>query len=106
MHFDRQEAEMFMRITSYKIDPDKAQEVDAKLDHISAILGGIAGLKHSSVGRDDGGNGAVIGIYESEAAAKAGEETVAKAWASLSGLMTSQPQRQEFSTYNHLAGTA
>ena len=95
---------MFMRISTYKIDPSKIGGVDAAVDEVRGMLKSIAGLRHGSVGRDDDGNAAVIGIWESEEAANAAEETVANAWKTIGHLMTAPPERRGYNTYFHLAG--
>lgn len=95
---------MFLRISTYKVDPSRINEVDAKVDEVRNILDGLPGLKHASVGRDKDGNAAVIALWESEKAATAAEDTVVKGWSTIGPLVKAPPERRGFDTCFHLAG--
>jgi hypothetical protein len=100
----KKEENMFLRVSTYQVDPSKVDDMDAKIDEVREKLSGLAGLKHASAGRDENGNAATIAIWESEEAANAAEETVSGVWASIGHLLTAPPERRACNTYFNLAG--
>lgn len=93
---------MFVRITSFMLDPSKAEEADGRTDKIRAVVKNMPGVVHAYSARNDQGEGVVIGIWESEKAATDAEETVNKAWSQFGDLLTAPPERKAYPTVHQL----
>ena len=76
---------MYARITTYRCDPSRLDDLTAKLDEIKAQVKAISGVVDVySAWRADG-NGVTAAIYESQATAEAAASQVQVIWANLAG---------------------
>ena len=93
---------MFVRVTRYNFDPTRLDEFVGKLDEIKAQVAEISGLIDAySAWREDG-HGVTMAIYESQADAAAAIPHVQAIWSGLAGLLTSEPELDNFDHVAHL----
>ena len=83
---------MYARITQYQSDPNREDEVLAKLDSLSSQVKAIPGIVAAYTSwRSEDGHGVTTAIYESQAAAEAAATQIQSIWAELGPLMTAPP---------------
>jgi quinol monooxygenase YgiN len=87
---------MFVRITSFKFDPSRAAEADARNDEIAAVVRQMPGMLQAYNARDDQGDGVVVGIWDSEQAANDAEAMVTQAWSKVGDVLTGAPQLKAY----------
>ena len=83
---------MYARVTQYQTDPNREDEVLAKLDSLSSQIKAIPGIVAAySSWRSEDGHGVTTAIYEWQAAAEAAATQIQSIWAELGPLMTALP---------------
>ena len=83
---------MYARVTQYQMDPNREDDVLAKLDSLSSQIKAIPGIVAAySSWRSEDGHGVTTAIYESQAAAEAAATQIQSIWAELGPLMTAPP---------------
>jgi quinol monooxygenase YgiN len=95
---------MFMRTTSFKIDPAKLDAFRAEAEPARANVKALKGLVQNYVAMQASGEVMAVAIWESEAAAEAGFETAKGLWAALSGYMVTKPVFTPYPTVEKLVG--
>ena len=95
---------MYARITRYKCDPARLEEMTGKIDEVKAQVKQVPGLVTIySAWRDDG-DGVTVAVYESQADAEAAMPTVQAVWAGLSSLLIEPPSAEAYENVAHLTG--
>lgn len=93
---------MFARITTYRCDPERLDEMAGKLDQVKARVAKISGLIDVYAAWREDGEGVTMAIYETQADAAAAAPHVQAVWDSLAGLLTSTPSAEYYSHVAHL----
>jgi len=93
---------MFTRVSTFKCDPDRLEQVAELVDKLAPVMKRVPGILHSSVSWRDDGSGVIVAIYESETKAAAAVETIQVVWAEAQVLLTEPPQ---IATYKNAAIT-
>ena len=94
---------MYARITTYRCDPSRLDDLTAKLDEIKAQVKAISGVVDVySAWRADG-NGVTAAIYESQAAAEAAASQVQAIWADLADLLMGAPNIETYENVVHIS---
>ena len=87
---------MHTRITHYKVKPGRLDEAIAARDELMPEIERIPGLvRYLNLWNEDG-NGAVVAVYESQAAAEAAAATAKTMWSNLADLLEPDFSVQEF----------
>ena len=95
---------MYARLTRYRCDPSRLEELTAKVDGTRAKLREISGIVDVySVWRADG-NAITMAIYESESAAEAAVDQVKAVWGDFAGLLVGGLEVEIYDNVEHLAG--
>lgn len=93
---------MYARLTSYRCDPARLDELTATLEGIRADIKAISGLVDVySVWRGDG-QGVTVAIYDSQASAEAAAEQVAGIWSKVADLLVGAPNPQTYENVEQL----
>ncbi len=82
---------MFYRVTTYKFEDERFDELLAWGETVRASIEGIDGLQHVDVFRSAPGEGLIVAAYDDEAAFDAASQTVATVLADMGQFMTSPP---------------
>ncbi len=83
---------MYARITQYEMDPNREDEVVAKLDSFTSMIQAIPGVVAAYTSwRSEDGHGVTTAIYESQAAAEAATAQAQNIWAELGPFLTAPP---------------
>ncbi len=94
---------MYARITTYRCDPSRLDDLIAKLDEIKAQVKAISGVVDVySAWRADG-NGVTAAIYESQAAADAAASQAQAIWADLADLLMGAPNTETYENVVHIS---
>ena len=95
---------MYVRITTYRCDPSRLDDLTAKLDEVKAQVKAISGVVDAySAWRADG-TGVTAAIYESQAAAEAAASQVQAIWANLAVLLLGPPNAETYENVVHITG--
>ncbi len=79
---------MYARVTQYQMDPNREDEVLAKLDGLTSQIKAIPGIVAAYTSwRSEDGHGVTTAIYESQADAEAADTQAQSIWAEL-GLLS------------------
>ncbi len=88
---------MYARVTQYQMDPNREDEVLAKLDGLTSQIKAIPGIVAAYTSwRSEDGHGVTTAIYESQAAAEGAATQVQSVWAELGPLMTAPPTPEAY----------
>ncbi len=83
---------MYARVTQYQMDPNREDEVLAKLDGFTSRIQAIPGVVAAYTSwRSEDGHGVTTAIYESQAAAEDAATQAQSIWAELGPLLTAAP---------------
>ncbi len=94
---------MYARITTYRCDPSRLDDLTDKLDEIKVQVKAISGVVDVySAWRADG-NGVTAAIYESQAAAEAAASQAQAIWANLADLLMGAPNTETYENVAHLS---
>ena len=93
---------MFAKITTYRCDPERLDEMAGKLDQVKARVAEISGLIDVYTAWREDGDGITVAIYESQADAAAAMPHVQAVWDSLAGFLTSAPSAEFYVHVAHL----
>ena len=93
---------MYARITNFKFDTAKTDDMLAKLDSIRGQVKAIDGVVDIySTWRDDGA-GMVCAFYQSQAAADAASVTIQGIWGELAEFLTAPPETELYPNVVHM----
>ncbi len=87
---------MYARVTTYRFDPARHDEMVAKIDGIKAQVAEISGVVHIYTAWRLDGNGVTTSIYENQAAADAATEQVRAIWGGLADLLAGPPNIESY----------
>ncbi len=83
---------MYARVTQYQMDPNREDEVLAKLDTFTSQIQALPGVVAAYVSwRSEDGQGVTTAIYESQADAEAATAMAQNVWAELGPFMVVAP---------------
>jgi hypothetical protein len=95
---------MYARITTTQGNPDREDEMVAKIDEIKVQIKALPGIVSSyTVWRSDG-QGVTIAIYENQAAADAASEKIKVIWGGLAEFLTAAPSVEAYDNVADLLG--
>ena len=93
---------MFTRVSTFKCDPARVDEVAKLVDKLGPAMKEVPGLLHSSVSWRNDGSGVIVAIYESEGKAARAVERIQAVWSEALELLIEPPQ---IATYRNAAIT-
>ena len=93
---------MYARVTAYRCDSSRLDDLTAKFIEIKAQVKAISGIVDVySVWRADG-NGVTVAFYESQADAEAAASQVQAIWASVADLLMEPPSAETYENVEHI----
>ena len=95
---------MYARVTTFKSDPSKIDEMNDIRDSIKGQLANVAGLSVAYVAWNDDGGGSVMAVYESQDAAEAAQDQVASLWGQMSEVLTEPPTAVGYTNVDNMLG--
>ena len=87
---------MFMRISTYRVKESSISQFERIADSVRGKMAAIAGMQQVVAGVDASGNAAVVGLWESEAAANKAQSQIRAAWESIGEHIAEQPRIAEY----------
>ena len=95
---------MYARITTYQANPDKMDEMVAKINEVKVQIKALSGVISSYTCWRSDGHGATTAIYESQAAAEAASEQVQVIWGGMAEFLTAAPSVETYDNVEDLKG--
>lgn len=83
---------MYLRVTTFKVDPDRLQELARRVADMTRLARVIPGLVSSHVAWRADGQGTVIGVYESQEHAIAATRRIQAMWGVMASLVSEAPR--------------
>ena len=93
---------MYGRITHFKADPARLDEMVARIPTIRQEIASIAGGVVNWAMWNEDGTGATIAVYENEAVAEAATPQIQAIWGGMVELLTEPPQIASFTSAEDL----
>ena len=95
---------MYARVTTFKVDPSRLDELAGKIAELSRLVKVLPGMVDAhAVWRADG-QGVVVAIYQSREHADAAMRRLQVIWGSLAHLLTGPPRTDAYETVQHITG--
>jgi len=93
---------MYARVTSFKIDPARLGELDAKIKQMLPRTKALPGMVNAYGAWRGDGQGVVVAIYRSKADADAAVVRLQAIWGDLAGLLVSAPRTDTYDNVAHI----
>jgi hypothetical protein len=91
---------MYVRVTSFKVDPTRLQELSAKIAEMGPRAKALPGMIDVYAAWRDDGQGVLVAIYRSKEDADRAVARVQALWGRLAGLLSGAPRTD---AYEHAA---
>ena len=95
---------MYARVTTYQIDPVRIAEMQAKLVEVKPQVKALGGVVNTYTAWRADGQGVVMAVFESKAAAEAAADKIQAIWGGLASLLKGPPKVEAFDNVEHLSG--
>jgi hypothetical protein len=95
---------MYARITSFKVDPARLDELPAKVQRIQPALKALPGVVAIYLAWRNDGQGTVTAIYRSKADADAAVARMQAIWGAVADLLIAAPRTDIYDNVEHVAG--
>jgi hypothetical protein len=95
---------MYARITTYQSNPDKLEEMTAKIDEVKVQIKALSGVVSSYTYWHSDGHGGTTAIYESQAAAEAASEQIKAIWGGMAEFLIAAPSVETYDNVEDLKG--
>jgi hypothetical protein len=91
---------MYARVTSFKIDPSRLDELEAKAKEMAPRAKALPGMVDAYCAWRGDGQGVMVAVYRSKADADAAVARIQVIWGNLAGLLSGAPRTD---TYDYVA---
>jgi hypothetical protein len=95
---------MYARVTSFKVDPARLDELPAKIKQMQPLAKALPGIIDIYAAWRSDGQGVVTSIYRSKADADAAVARIQALWGTFASLLASAPHTDTYDTVEHVAG--
>ncbi len=95
---------MYVRVTSFKVDPARLPELSAKIAELGPRAKALPGMVDAYAAWRGDGQGVLVAIYESKEKADAAVARIAAIWGSLAGLVSGAPRTDAYENAAHITG--
>jgi quinol monooxygenase YgiN len=93
---------MFARVTTFKVEPSRLGELEAKIKQMVPRAKALPGMVDAwGVWRGDG-QGVVVAVYRSKADADAAVARIQAIWGDLAGLLSGAPKTDTYENVAHI----
>ena len=93
---------MYARVTSFKVDPARLQELSAKIEAMGRRAKALPGMVDAYVAWRGDGQGVVVAIYQSKADADRAVARIQALWGDLAGLLSGAPRTDAYENTAHI----
>jgi quinol monooxygenase YgiN len=93
---------MYMRVTTFKVDPARLPELTAKVEEMAPRAKALPGIVDVTVAWRADGQGVLIGVYQSKEAAERAVARIQALWGNLAGLVSGAPRVDAYETAHRL----
>ncbi|HJZ42133.1 MAG TPA: hypothetical protein VJ233_00290 [Hyphomicrobiaceae bacterium] len=95
---------MYARVTTFKVDPSRLNELAAKIEEMAPRAKALPGMVDAyGMWRGDG-QGVVVAVYRSKADADAAVARIQAIWGDLVGLLSGAPKTDTYENVAHITG--
>jgi hypothetical protein len=95
---------MYARVTSFKVDPSRLNELAAKIKEMQPAAKALPGIVDIYAAWRADGQGVVTAIYNSKAEADSAVAKIQALWGTLAGLLKGAPSTDTYDTVEHIVG--
>lgn len=89
---------MYMRVTTFKVAPERLDELAAKVADMKRLAKAIPGLVSTHVAWRGDGQGTVVSLYESKERAQAAVGRIQAVWGAMAGVVAGAPRVDAYDT--------
>jgi hypothetical protein len=105
LHSERdKETRMYARVTSFKVDPARLDELPAKIKKMQPLARALPGIVDIYIAWRADGQGVVTAIYRTKAEADAAVARLQVLWGTVADLFNVAPRTDVYDTVEHFAG--
>jgi hypothetical protein len=95
---------MYARVTSFKVDPARIEELPEKIKAVQPLARRLPGMVDIYIAWRADGQGVVTAVYRSKAEADAAVGRMQVVWGSIAGLLQGPPRTDIYDSVEHVAG--
>ncbi|NJO22963.1 MAG: hypothetical protein HC868_08445 [Sphingomonadales bacterium] len=95
---------MYARVTSFKVDASRLDELPAKIKQMQPLVRALPGIVDIYIAWRADGQGAVTAIYRTKAEADVAVARIQALWGALAGLLQAAPRTDAYDTVEHVVG--
>jgi len=95
---------MYARITSFKVDPSRLDELAAKLEEMTPAAKTLPGIVDVYAAWRADGQGVVAAVYKSKAEADSATSQIQALWGTMASLLKGAPATEAYDTVEHMVG--
>ena len=93
---------MYARVTTFKVDPARLQELSAKIKEMGPRAKALPGMVDAYAAWRGDGQGVVVAIYQSKEDADRAVARIQALWGDLAGLLSGAPKTDIFENVAHI----
>jgi hypothetical protein len=93
---------MYVRVTSFKVDPSRLPELSAKIEEMGPRAKALPGMVDAYAAWRADGQGVIVALYENKAAADRAVARVQALWGDLVGLLSGAPRTDAYENAAHV----
>lgn len=93
---------MYVRVTTFTVDPARLQELPAKIEEMSPRAKALPGMVDAYAAWRGDGQGVVVAIYRSKEDADRAVTRIQALWGDLAGLLKGAPRTDAYETATHV----
>ena len=93
---------MYARITQFKVDPSRLAELSAKIKDMGPLAKALPGMVDAYAAWRPDGQGVIVALYESKAAADRAVTRIQALWGDLANLLSGAPRTDVYENARHI----
>ena len=93
---------MYVRVTSFKVDPARLPELAAKIEQMGPRAKALPGMIDAYAAWRADGQGVLVAIYQSKETADAAVARIQAIWGNLAGLVSGAPRTDAYENAAHV----
>ena len=95
---------MYARVTTFKVDPARVQELSAKIAEMGPRAKALPGMVDAYAAWRADGQGVIVAVYRSKEDADRAVARVQALWGELVGLLSGAPRTDAYESAAHITG--
>ena len=95
---------MYARVTQFQVDPSRLPELSAKIKKMGPLAKALPGMIDAYAAWRADGQGVIVAIYESKAAADRAVMRIQALWGDLVNLLSGAPRTDAYAHAEHITG--